>query len=113
MKEINKPVFECDFCKRRMFVKHAMVKHEPMCYSNPINIPKCSDCIHLKEIKTTYVNRYDNDAEAKGFMCMAKNIELYPLKVVKMGLTGRYPETFYEKELMPNQCDLYQDYIPF
>mgnify|MGYP003560170479 CR=1 FL=1 len=50
----NITLYSCDFCKKRMVRKHAMIKHEPSCYSNPENKPACSDCKFLEEIKVEY-----------------------------------------------------------
>jgi len=113
MKVIEKPTYQCDFCKKRMLVKHAMIKHEENCYSNPKNQSKCSGCVHLEEIEITYTNIFDREQKSKGFKCTAKNIELYPFKCIKNGMVDNYPEQFHDKELMPTECILFEEDLPF
>lgn len=116
MKESVKKVYQCDHCKRNMFVKSACEKHEIWCNKNPENISACEGCIHLVEIKVEYYfDTYNGESsrETKGFKCNKKEIELYPLLAARKGLPGKYPETFYGKELMPNKCELFNDGFNF
>ena len=108
----NITVYVCDFCKKKSFRKHSMVKHEEFCSSNPKNFKACSGCTYLKEIEILYyVPRYDNDGDiydeerkTKGFECTKLDKTLYPLKVEKLKLNEKYPETFEEQEPMPKEC---------
>jgi hypothetical protein len=116
----NVTVYKCGHCKKKLFIKGAMLRHETNCSYNPANFAKCSGCRHLSEIKIPYtVNGYngyyetEQDREAKGFFCTKLSKKLYPFKVVKKGLLGKYPETFEDQELMPKECDSYDDSFDF
>jgi len=118
MKTIERPVYYCEFCKKHLFVKHAMIKHELNCYSNPKNFAQCSTCIHCEQIDVQYsfqgyydgISCVDTTGTTRGFRCNAKGIEIYPFKAVKKGLIEKYPETFEGKQLMPNKdCPLYKE----
>lgn len=108
----NVTIYVCDFCKNKSFRKHSMIKHEEFCASNPKNFKACSGCTHLKEIEILYyVPRYDNNGDVydeekktKGFECTKLDKILYPLKVEKLKLNEKYPETFEEQEPMPKEC---------
>ena len=104
----NITLYSCDFCKKRMVRKHAMIKHEPSCYSNPENKPACSDCKFLEEIKVEYYYDFGmgkSRAEVKGFKCNKLEQIMYPFKVVKKGLLEKYPETFEGQIQMPKECE--------
>ena len=117
----NVTIYQCEFCKRKMFVKHAMEKHEKWCNSNPENFRACSGCQHLEEVEVKYsysVPTLDGNlavifdgstAEGKttGFRCKKLDKCLYPFKVEKLGLPDKYPETFEDKEPMPKTCEHY------
>lgn len=115
----NVTVYICEHCKKKMFVKGAMERHEKWCYSNPDNFKACSACMYLEEIEIFYdVNRdslghnygvihdaYTETKKAKGFHCKKLDKILYPLKVEKKGLPEKYPETFDKQEPMPKECE--------
>ncbi len=107
----NITLYSCDYCKKKLQVKHAMIRHEEFCYLNPKNTPACSGCDFLKEIqKTIYFNSlYNPDSESsrivKAFNCTKLNKELYPLSALRRDLPSKYPETFEDAELMPNNCE--------
>lgn len=108
MKEQIKTVYTCDHCKKKLFVKNAMVRHEEFCGSNPENIPICSGCEFLEETeKDIYFDGYYGEEKrtAKSFRCTKKDIGLYPLKVVRLGIIDKYPETFHNEILMPTECE--------
>src|SRR6478736_5854849 len=102
MKESIKKVYQCDHCKRNMFVKSACEKHEIWCTKNPENIAACEGCKNLEEVDVEYYfDTYNGESSntVRCFKCTAKNIELYPLKAERLGLPNKYPETFFEKAL--------------
>jgi hypothetical protein len=112
----NVTVYKCGHCKKKLFVKGAMLRHETNCNYNPANFAKCSGCCHLSEIKIPYTKEgYDGyyqseeSREAKGFFCEKLNKKLYPFKVVRKGLLEKYPETFADQEQMPVSCEHYND----
>lgn len=108
MKESIKTVFQCDFCDKRLFIKIAMVKHEAACSRNPINRDACGGCAYCKEVEVKYeIDTWDGGdvRTAKGFHCNKLNIDLYPHKVIAKGILAKYPETFEDKQVMPNECE--------
>ena len=113
----NVTIYSCEFCKRKMFVKHAMIKHEQWCNSNPVNSRACSGCEHLEDTPVEYyITTHSSDGdldetrkEANGFRCKKLNKMLYPLKTEKKGLIEKYPETFEGQEPMPKTCEHYKN----
>lgn len=109
----NITLYVCEFCKKKLFRKHSMIKHEEFCTSNPKNFKACSGCTYLKEIEIPYyADRVDNygdiyqkEIKTKGFECTKLNKILYPLKVERLELNKKYPETFEEQEPMPKECE--------
>ena len=110
----NVTVYQCQFCKKKMFRKHSMENHESKCYSNPLNFSACTNCEHCENIEVEYcVDTKDQYGEpdheykkTQGFFCKAKNIEMYPFKAVRKNLLEKYPETFEGKIQMPVECNL-------
>lgn len=47
MKEKIVTQYSCDFCKKKLIKKDAMVLHELSCVFNPINIQPCMNCRYL------------------------------------------------------------------
>lgn len=110
----NITVYQCEFCKRKMYRKHAMVAHEIRCTMNPENIAKCSGCEFLKEITHTYgYGDTEYERSSKAFLCTKLNKMLYPAKVVHKGLLQKHPVTFDGQEQMPKECELFQPILPF
>jgi hypothetical protein len=110
----NITVYRCDFCKKKLFVKKAMERHEMYCGKNPENFKRCADgCIHLEEIRVDYwVEDYHGDGydkTAKGFRCNKLNKLLYPTIVEKKGLDIKYPDTFGNQEPMPKDCEHFEN----
>lgn len=104
----NVTVYQCDHCKRKMFVKSAMERHEKWCGNNPNNFKACSGCKFIEE--TTIEWDYDafdgyGTAKSKAFRCTKLDKMLYPLKVEKKGLPEKYPETFDGQDPMPKECE--------
>lgn len=113
----NITIYICEHCGKKLFRKHSMVFHEQFCSSNPANKKACAGCIHLREtIVEVSVpdcsNDYDGPAtrNVTGFLCEKKNIMVYPLKVQRLGLTEKYPDTFENQEPMPKDCELAEYY---
>lgn len=113
----NVTLYKCDFCKKKLQVKHAMAKHEKYCYGRPENQSMCTGCRHLEEIKveyTTYDNAYDEDGPrevtrtSKGYHCKKLDKLMYHIGAVKKGLVDKYPETFEGRERMPSECEHFQ-----
>lgn len=107
----NVSVFSCEHCKRKMFRKHAMVKHEKFCASNPVNIPKCYGCKHL--ITTTVQWDGDWSGSSQGNKCGLTGVEMYSVGALRKDLLTKWPETFEGMSLMPNECELHEHHYPF
>jgi len=110
MKEEIKAVYSCDFCKKKLFRKGAMTRHERFCTSNPMNFTKCTLCKFIVEDKKEIeIHDYDygcpSTRKVNSFRCSKKEIGLYPLKVIRLKIIDRYPETFEGEILMPTECD--------
>lgn len=111
----NVIVYQCEFCKRKMFRKHSMERHEKWCDHNPDNFRKCHWCSHLETISVEYyITVYspygdldETRKETTGFRCKKLDKMLYPFKAEKKGLPDKYPETFDGQEPMPKECDLF------
>ena len=104
----NVTVYKCDFCKKKLLRKHAMIKHEEHCGHNPKNHSACQGCIFLKQKSETfegYGHDYGNEYYVKTFFCEKLNKGVYPHKVVKKGLLQKYPETFVDQIKMPTKCE--------
>lgn len=107
----NVTVYKCEYCKKKLFRKHSMVRHEEFCSYNPKNTCACSGCEHIEETTNTYYTNYcDNlgyqiEKTTIAFHCKKLDKMLYPLKVARLKLDEKYPETFEGQELMPNKCE--------
>lgn len=100
-------VYHCDYCKKKMFRKHAMEFHEKWCPKNPGNEKACTVCKYLKETTIeTYFDAFDGEymVERKAFRCSKLGKLVYPLSVQRRGLDKRF-ETFSEQEPMPKECE--------
>jgi len=117
----NVTLYKCDFCKKELKRKHAMVNHEIRCNNNPVNNRPCLNCcIHseLKEIQ--YEVGYDdyNTGESvmktgKTFFCsLKKQLMLHPKLEYKEN--GKYLKNVYqnneevEQDWMPKECGFYE-----
>lgn len=117
----NTTIYQCDFCNRKMFKKHAMIAHELWCNSNPENFRACSGCKYLEEKQVEYSYNiptvgqglgiiFDGKTITKkttGFRCNKLNKDIYPFKAEKLNLPYKYPETFEGQEPMPKICEHY------
>ena len=115
----NVTLYHCEFCKKKLVVKHAMKKHEYWCTKNPKNSKRCADvCMHLKEVMVEYDGYYSGDhgthmQTTKGFYCEAKKCGVYLLIVEKKQLVEKYPETFEGSIPMPKECNDYRGEFTF
>lgn len=103
----NVTLYVCEYCKKRLILKHAMEKHEFNCSANPKNTTICSMCCFLEVGETTVQSDYYGEMQKqkqKTFHCKKLNKNMYPFKVVKKRLLERFPESFAGKEQMPQDC---------
>ena len=112
MKTITKPVYYCDYCKKKGLSKFAMELHEKWCNANPDNYMKCIGCIHLDAVAVEFTNEHGT-MKSNSFKCEVKGIQMYPLKALKKNLPTKYPHDFENKVLMPKQCGMFEDDLPF
>jgi len=78
----NVTIYKCDFCRKKLMVKHAMVRHEKWCESNPENFKKCSGCVNLQETTTKIEWDYSDQCGMrtfKAFRCTNLDKLLYQL----------------------------------
>lgn len=111
----NITLFICEFCKKKLFVKQAMKRHEVKCSKNPDNFSACTDCSNLEEKPIEYTrfgfNGYSETEEiikTHTFHCKKLNKDIYPAAVLHKGLPEKYPETFFEQEVMPTECEHFE-----
>ncbi len=78
-------LYKCEFCGKTLRRKHAMARHELLCYSNPKNDTLCLSCHHL-DSKFTMVedSHYGGQKSATIFFCKKHNHFLHtPQNVIK------------------------------
>jgi hypothetical protein len=111
MKIENKEVYFCDHCKKHLFLKSAMIRHEKLCLNNPENHKKClSGCKYFeqKEIVVDWgvENEYTSLTTKKinGFRCTKFDKLMFPFSIERKGLHLRF-DTYAEQEPMPKECE--------
>ena len=116
----NVTIYKCDFCKKELKRKHAMVNHENKCNCNPINFRACtSGCIYLEreEIDVDYEVGYDYEngetqyesKKVNAFKCTKFDKIMYPYLIEKSSALEKHPETFEYQEPMPKECDSFSN----
>jgi len=118
----NVTLYKCDFCKKELKRKHAMVRHENQCNCNPENFKACTNgCNHLKKIEIDvdfetyydYENGEQNYSTKKVFVfeCSKFYKLMYPYSIEKKDLPNRFPDTYDGQEAMPKECEGFNDEI--
>ena len=98
----NVTLYKCDFCKKELKRKHAMVNHEKKCNCNPINFRACtSGCIYLEreEIDIDYEVGYDYEngetqyesKKVNAFKCTKFDKIMYPYSIEKSSALEKHP----------------------
>jgi hypothetical protein len=120
----NITLYRCDFCRKELKRKHAMVSHELRCYANPVNYRPCLICEHLdnKDIEFDTGTMEYNSGEpiyrkAKTFYCKAKDILLLHPKTAYFTGPGDLSCVLLDgketnQEQMPVSCEVF-DIIVF
>jgi hypothetical protein len=112
----NVTLYYCDFCKKELKLKHAMAKHEFLCFNNPINHKKCQfGCIHLEKITMDvqweqYSDYHSDVKEVEVFKCNKLDKLMFPWKIERKKLHEKY-ETYQDQEPMPKECDSFEEEI--
>ena len=116
----NVTIYKCDFCKKELKLKHAMIKHETQCNCNPENFKKCTQgCVFLEteEIDVDFETYYDYEngeqnyyaKKVSVFKCKKFNKLMYPYSIEKKDLPNRFPNTYDGQEPMPKECDSFNN----
>lgn len=106
-------LYTCDHCKKKLFRKHSMEKHEENCDENPKNKKACYGCIHFQDHNVEYYTwGYEEDQEHQSHChrCAKFDKLMYSWKAEKRGLPEKYPETFEDQEPMPKDCRHFQEF---
>jgi len=79
MKTETKEIYKCEYCNKLYQIKSACIRHEPLCYKNPENIPACYNCSHLDKIDVKLLTEIETGGEC-GISYGEKLIEYSLLK---------------------------------
>lgn len=119
----NITIYKCDFCKKELKRKHAMVNHETQCNFNPINLRPClNGCKHLERKPVIldigiddYYSGEPTTRTYNGFYCSLKEIYLLHQKIehknefIKSEVTYDEKDNEISQESMPKECNKYND----
>lgn len=111
----NVTIYKCDFCKKELKRKHAMISHEKKCMNNPDNFRPClHNCNFLERKSIEYEVGDDYHGEpvyrkAETFFCSLKNqLMLHPkLEYREDGEYLKYvvqDDKQVEQDWMPKSC---------
>ena len=106
----NVTVFHCDHCTKKLFVEHAMVKHEKYCGGNPENKRACSLCDYMKRKPLEYYyDTYEGEQSdtTNGFYCEKFCNFIYPPFIEDKVWFTNNPEQFEEQEPFKRECEHY------
>jgi len=112
MKSKNMDVFFCEHCKKHLFRKSAMTRHEKLCLNNPENHKKClSGCKYIEVIKHTVIfDRYNqsypdsyNEKIVNVFRCNKFDKLMFPFSIERKKLHLKH-DTFKDQEPMTKEC---------
>jgi hypothetical protein len=110
----NVTVYQCEFCKKKMFRGHAMENHEEMCFHNPANKRPCFECGNLiKKEATIYFDTFDGEGSRQVNIFYCTHFERYmhtPQNEMKMNDIDLGYETNHP---MPLTCEHFTDNLPF
>ena len=103
MKVELKKIFRCDSCNKKMFMKHAMERHEQHCQSNSANVPACFSCRHLTTTTEIEESEYGDRRIEFPFVCSKKDDLIMHNK--KSEVLKRHWIKVLGTELMPSKCE--------
>ncbi len=101
-------IFQCDYCNKKMFRKHSMVKHEQYCGGNSKNWRACSNCeIMERRPIEYYYDTYDGEGSgtSKGFYCNKLETFMYPPFIEGRAVFTKYPEQFENQIPFKKECE--------
>lgn len=103
MKSYTKIVHECGYCKKKYFIKTPCIKHENICYKNPLNERDCFLCDSLTKKAWGGYNL---------LFCKQKNMFVYPPLVEKKQNAINTEGDDYCDDMnnnpMPKKCSLFR-----
>ena len=103
-------VYQCEYCKKKLFREHAMKHHEQSCFHNPENLRPCFECSNLiKKDITLHFDTFDGEGTrvVQSFFCEAKNVCLH---TPKNEIKGNAFDLGYDENLaMPKECSQFVD----
>ena len=106
----NITVYKCEFCKKKLYRKHAMLKHEDLCNNNPKNFKACIYCKFLEKIQIDahwnfgnpeYV---ENSKQVDVSKCNKLDKLMFPFSIERRKLHERF-DTYSDQEPMPVNCE--------
>jgi hypothetical protein len=101
----NVTLYQCEFCKKSLQIKHAMEFHEKWCTKNPVNFRACFECPNKMDASVDVYRGMPYDPEAstsaRTFQCSVTHQLMYAPKAEKKGLIEKYPDTFEDQVRMP------------
>jgi len=106
----NVTVYQCEHCKKKLFRKHAMEKHEKNCGADPQNQRVCSLCDFMvrKNIEY-YYDCWDGEhtGTSNGFYCNRLGKFMYPNFIENKPFFKENPEQFEEQIPFKKECEYY------
>ena len=115
----NVTIYKCDFCKKELKRKHAMIKHEEICNNNPVNKRPCLSCQNFEMVRIKYEGiGYENMADSKTGHCMLKDILMpHPKTEYKQSVNSIDWVYFEGKEIeqvkMPEKCAEFKGFYTY
>jgi len=112
-------IYKCDFCKKKLQVKHAMDKHEKFCHHNPVNYRPCNECKFLESCRGEDEERHyvaGGEFETMHiqhpnfYRCTKFDKKVYSITAERKNLLEKHPETFEDQEPMPKHCEGFEKY---
>lgn len=109
----NITVYQCEFCKKKLFRKHAMEHHEKYCRLNPEMERVCYDCIFKKET-VVKVHKQGEHGEPytedyKAYSCEKLNTLIYHPIVERKKMIKKMPSVFENQIPMKKDCEHYEN----
>ena len=106
----NITLYHCDYCKKKLFRKGAMARHEETCLNNPKNHKACFNCIFLEKTEQEVSWGHENPFTEMGskkiemFKCSKLDKLMFPYRIERKKLHERF-DTYANQEPMPHTCE--------
>ena len=102
----NITLYHCDYCKKKLFRKGSMTRHEETCLNNPKNHKACFNCIFLEKTEQEVAWGHENPFTEMGskkiemFKCSKLDKLMFPYRIERKKLHERF-DTYANQEPMP------------